>query len=324
MTTVIKLRQRFVYIPLVLLLLAVMTKIPDASAVMLNNLAMHIVAQKFLKNEPEYSMSGGILLPLGSNYEQNEAHDWLSFPSRLLYYSIGLDAKRGYVHRNYGRINLLQGEPTQAKYELELANKIDPQDVITMMELGDVFARKGNHRVAFDFWAQGSNSRVAGERLRSLAREYIFLGDTETGIRLLWRVVEKVPDTDVAAYAYINLANLAKEDGQYKMAKELYLQSLNILPYYPEALGNMGWVLGRLGEHSDAINYLHRAIVNEPNNPWWWQMLTSQYAILGMCEEAVEAGHSAEQAFETMKSSSNVLTSIAIWSSGLCKSDDNP
>lgn len=318
------LRRRFVYAPIVMLLLAVVTGIPYASAVMLNNLAMHIVAQRFLKNEPVYSMSSGILFPLGSNYEQNEAHDWLSFPSRLLYYSISLDAKRGYVHRNYGRIKLLQGEPTQAKYELELANEIDPQDVITMMELGDVFARKGNHRVAFDFWAQGSNSRVAGERLRSLAREYIFLGDTETGIRLLWRVAEKVPDTDVAAYALINLANFAKEDGQYNLAKKLYEQALYVLPHIPEALGNMGWVLGHLGEHSDAINYLHRAIVYEPSNPWWWQMLTAQYAIIGKCEEAVEAAHSAEQAFEAMGTSHNVLTRIDVWSSGLCTSDYDP
>jgi tetratricopeptide (TPR) repeat protein len=107
------------------------------------------------------------------------------------------------------------------------------------------------------------------EAFRGLGNLY-FLQKNYDESKQTYEHILKLNKQDDQAYAY--LGKIAEEKGDFDQAKQDYLQSLNISN---SALHHfeLAEVCQKMGDFDEAVNNLEKALVSEPNNPKYLDLL---------------------------------------------------
>jgi predicted O-linked N-acetylglucosamine transferase (SPINDLY family) len=103
-----------------------------------------------------------------------------------------------------------------------------------------------------------------------------------------------VPEEDSAAY-YHQLGREKTLTGELELAKNFYLQAINIDPTYAKSYHNLGFLAAQQGQLQEAINYYQQAIQSQPDYPVAFYNLGLVYERLEETEKAINCySHSVQ------------------------------
>lgn len=153
-----------------------------------------------------------------------------------------------------------QGKVDEALADLRSVKTSSPQELMQlfMME-GDIYLEAGKHKNAYDVYDRALKDMPDNSNLlyaRALAAEKLDRIDiAEQDLR---NILKAEPDNVQAlnALGY----TLADRTQRYHEALTLIQRALTLEPKDAAIIDSMGWVQFRLGNHSEAINYLKQAL----------------------------------------------------------------
>lgn len=107
--------------------------------------------------------------------------------------------------------------------------------------------------------------------------------DAEAAYR---RQLEIAPDDE---WSWSNLGLIAKKRGDLKEAERLMRRQIEVTPLAAPGHRQLGYLLAELGRREEAERHYARALKLDPDDEWTREGLLETKALLGRCEEVIEA-----------------------------------
>ena len=170
-------------------------------------------------------------------------------------------------------------QPKTAAGAYLMAVKVNPEFAEAHYELGLMYCILGYHEKAL----------LSCKRAIRLKPEFADVYET-----LEMALVEKLSRNPNDAEVHYNLGLLNHEMERYEVAIGCFIRSIELRPFYQEALCRMGRAYGYLGQHNEAKEYLKIAI-----------SIDSEYAyahyLLGLTYSKLNDQDSAEEEYKTLQ-----------------------
>src|ERR1700733_9920348 len=154
---------------------------------------------------------------------------------------------------------LNQGKISQAIGEYQQLLRQDPKDQVTLMTVGDLYARQGDMSHAIEYFEQ-------------LAKVYLNEGFNSKAIAI-YKKIAKLAPAELAPLE--RLADLYVQQGVLSEARPLFLQ--------------IAEVHLKANRAPKAVEVLHRLLEVEPDNPRVQMRLAELYNVMGQKKEAAQA-----------------------------------
>ena len=156
------------------------------------------------------------------------------------------------------------GEKRLAKRLFNKAKKIDPQNAITSLNLGNL------HFVSGEFSDAAKEYCLAIDLKPNYARAFNNLGTAQQKLNLFDEAEESflraIRLNSDYIEAYYNLAVNFRMQNKLKKARQTYEKILSLNPNHISALNNFALILQETGEVQHSIKTLKKAITNAPND----------------------------------------------------------
>jgi tetratricopeptide (TPR) repeat protein len=188
---------------------------------------------------------------------------------------------------------LLQKEYAKAAYEVEQVKKLPSVSRMRVLVLDGYTAfQSGNTRKAaltlekaIKLGGREKERWLYLQAASTLAMCYDKLGNAERSMAMYRDILLLDPANVLALnnYAYL----LALQGRELDTAKKMALQAVGNEPDNPVYLDTLGWVLYKLGEFTDALGYLEKAVLLAPGEAEIAEHLLDVYEKLGLEEKAV-------------------------------------
>ncbi len=188
---------------------------------------------------------------------------------------------------------LMQKEYAKAAYEVEQVKKLPSVSRMRVLVLDGYTAfQSGNTRKAALLLEKAVKLRgeekerwLYLQAASTLAMCYDKLGNAERSMTMYRDILLLDPANVLALNNYAYLLALRGRD--LDTAKKMALQAVGSEPDNPVYLDTLGWVLYKLGEFTDALGYLEKAVLLAPGEVEIAEHLLDVYERLGLEEKAV-------------------------------------
>ncbi len=174
----------------------------------------------------------------------------------------------------------LQGQTKKAEDTLLKVVTLAPDNPAPYALLGQLYLAQGRGPEAKSFFANlvKADPRAVGGHVMLGVLHYAS-GDRDAA-RVAWETALRINER--TASAANNLAWLYVESGtDLDTAQQLAQSARNLMPDQPEINDTLGWVYYRKKQHTDAIQYLGRAVQHGADNPTFHFHLGMAYAQAG-------------------------------------------
>ncbi len=178
-----------------------------------------------------------------------------------------MDSNNAMAHFNLGGIYMRQRKYDEAQVAFENVRRINPRIALTYVNLGEIYAQKGEFAAAADAFAtymslETNLSKV--ERLQPayasvLGQQFYKEGNYDAALNYFSRVLELNPKDNLARFytAVIYSRRLQLED-----AVEAYELLLETAPSHMGARSNLARIYEQLGQEEDALSQYRRVAMN--------------------------------------------------------------
>ncbi|MDD7987121.1 tetratricopeptide repeat protein [Lentisphaera marina] len=205
------------------------------------------------------------------------------------------DASLNYV---MGTFYLQLGEFFEARIHLEIAIDRDEDMIEAYHNLAYVYEEIGQFDEALSVHLEIIESFPKEHAIVVQSLEYLNNFEEHNGIS---------PDNFIHAAVTFHEAMDWMEDGEYKRAKELFIESVKINPESPPAHGNLAICLARDGEIKKAVSHLDQALKMDPD----YELAKKNKRIISALKEGEELGGNVNvtnTVLETLAKNQNPLT----------------
>lgn len=156
----------------------------------------------------------------------------------------------------------------QAQAALEAALQINPALAIGYARLGDLLARRGEHREAREQYQRAVNiDGACGPAHAGLIRAALAMRRPDEAHARAQTALQVAPDDPAVLLA---AGDLARSEGRFAEAAELYEKALEGDPRCPDALWSLAALLQEQGEEAEADTYWDRFLEVEPDSERAW------------------------------------------------------
>jgi len=237
--------DRYMYIPMIGLLVIVAWGIPD-----------------LIGRRPAFlAVGGGLAIVACSLVAESQFASWKNSLT-LWRHAVAVGADNARAHNLLGRSLDEDGRPDEAIVEYREAVRLDPDDVEARNNLGLAFAHQGRFDDAIEQYRAALQIRENfSEAANNLGSVLAATGKMEEAERVLKRAVALQPDS---AEAHNNLGNVLMSEEQEKNAIAEYESALSINPEFADAQNGLGAALVQGGRQEEAIPHLREAIRLSP------------------------------------------------------------
>jgi pentatricopeptide repeat protein len=214
------------------------------------------MGEEALKRMPDYGQAWVLLAFIHANY-------WDFVPGRKYSERLGLELHQNFMFNtdNYGTIAQRKLRYVKSIELLREGFRRDASCVSCLVNLGNIYRQINDPAQAERYLTQAialdsTNAKVHRELGVLFSHERRFVAAEKYYRRAI--ALALPVDSVSASYWYNELGNLYKTQGNLQRAMEQYQYSLAIDSTYTHALGNLGYMLGEIGDYRQAERYLIR------------------------------------------------------------------
>ncbi|MFO7707025.1 MAG: tetratricopeptide repeat protein [Desulfobacterales bacterium] len=166
--------------------------------------------------------------------------------------------------RNLGEAYLAGGNLIAALQQLKRAEMLNPEDHITMYDIGLVYYYRGRYDQAVEYLQQAIKLKPGyAPAINSLGNAYSAMGEWDKAIEAYERIIEDAfYGTPHFALSNMALAYYNKKD--FDQAERHFQEALKMNPDFINALGGLGILYIEQGRYEEAVSKLERAVRKEP------------------------------------------------------------
>lgn len=176
-----------------------------------------------------------------------------------------LELDPGYVSARFAMVRVLaaQGRLPEAEARLEALAADYPDEPEFIETKGVIAAISGHYQTAIPVLGRAFELRKNSVNARRLAETYARSGQVDAGIRILRDWLDSYPQD--AATRFV-LAGLKMSKGDYPQAETQYRKILAENPQDANALNNLAYALGEMGQMQAALDEIGKALKIAPEN----------------------------------------------------------
>jgi Tfp pilus assembly protein PilF len=166
--------------------------------------------------------------------------------------------------RNVGEAYLAGGNLIAALRELKKAELLNPDDHITMFDIGLVYYYRGRYDQAVDYLQRAIKLKPGyAPAINSLGNTYSAMGEWDKAIEAYERIIEDA-FYGTPHFALSNMALAYYQKKQPDQAERYFLEALKMNPDFINALAGLGVLYTEQGRYGEAVSRLERAVRKEP------------------------------------------------------------
>jgi tetratricopeptide (TPR) repeat protein len=192
------------------------------------------------------------------------------------------------VAHNLGCLFLIQDKPAEAEAQFEAALKVDPNNAITRMCLGEALTDQGKTAEAEAEYAAA---------IQLMPGNAALLQEIESS-KTLARLRETLM-TEPTPEIHVEMAQILTIKDKFQDAVEHYLAALKLQPDAPDILNNLAWLLAtcpnkKIRDGNLAVQYArHACDLTQFEKTIFIGTLAAAYAEAGRFDEAIATAHRA-------------------------------
>ena len=166
--------------------------------------------------------------------------------------------------RSVGEAYLAGGNLVAALRELKKAELLNPDDPVTLFDIGLVYYYRGRYDQAVEYFQKAIRLKPGyAPAINSLGNTYSAMGEWDKAIEAYELIVEDAfYGTPHFALSNMGLAYYQKKD--FAQAERHFLEALKINPDFINALAGLGVLYIDQGRYEEAVVKLERAVRKEP------------------------------------------------------------
>lgn len=169
------------------------------------------------------------------------------------------------AHLVYGGALMAADKRAEARSQYEEANKLDPNDLATLLSLGSLDALEGHYKEAADRYGAVLKQDPRNEMaMMSMGRITMLQGNNAGAIKWFKQTIDAAPNS---AAAYMALVMVYSQSGKFNEAVSTAKQLVVAAPDNPAALNALGAAEMNAGHANEALNPLQQAVTLAPQEP---------------------------------------------------------
>ena len=166
--------------------------------------------------------------------------------------------------RNVGEAYLAGGNLIAALRELKKAELLNPDDYITMFDIGLVYYYRGRYDQAVEYLQRAIRLKPGyAPAINSLGNTYSEMGEWDKAIEAYERIIEDA-FYGTPHFALSNMALAYYQKKELDQAERYFLEALKMNPDFINALAGLGILYIEQGRYGEAVSRLERAVRKEP------------------------------------------------------------
>ena len=199
-----------------------------------------------------------------------------------------LEIDPGYVSARFAMARVLaaQGNLPEAEARLDALADEYPDEPEFLETRGVIAAIRGNYQAAIPALETAFELRENSVNARRLAEAHARSGQVETGVRILRDWLDEYPYDTATRFA---LAGLILTETDYPQAEAEYRKILSQNANDVNALNNLAYVLGEMGQVEEAVKKIETALKVAPENTSVLDTAGTLYLKAGRALDAVSA-----------------------------------